>query len=121
MAPPMGDPVSAPMDAKKKEMPVRVPISRRSLICAMTAGSKETNPPDANPNTAPYAIVVAVDVPGIHSASVKIPDSADMKTMILKRPKRSPRKPGRIRPGILLIHLAVVHFVTHAGAVSFQP
>jgi hypothetical protein len=100
-APPIGDPDSAPNAWRNDAVPVRVPISRISEICAMTEGTSGMNPPDAKPKRTPYAMIAAELLAGIHKAIVNAPDRKATMMIALKRPSLSAANPETTRPTIL--------------------
>lgn len=102
MAPAMGLPVSPPKLMTAMAVPVRVPIWRMSLICAMSGVMRLTKPPDAKPKRAVNTTMAAEEwEAGIQRASVTTVESVVIRMMTLKRPSLSAAMPGRMRPKML--------------------
>lgn len=108
-APPMGLLTSAAIESTANSLPMRIPISLISEICAIIAGSRETKDPDPNPYNAAKMIKGTLPLAGSHRASTMILEKKHKIICVLYRPTRSLIQPGRIRPNKLRLSAGAHH------------
>lgn len=100
IAPPIGVPISNPIEVTAKTIPSRVPSSRTSLvIVAITTAGRETNPPEQRPyRTARTMIPGTLWTPIQAKARMAVAVAAGVRTF--RGPVRSEMKLGKIRPKV---------------------
>jgi hypothetical protein len=67
----------------------------------MSDGPIDTKAPEEKPYNTQNTMIGALDLDGNHNPNTIIAENAVVIIMVLNRPKRSAKMPGRIRPNIL--------------------